>query len=932
MKRIVLTLLIVLITSGWLFANHWTPNSGSYEDNMTFTGIVQINGVEQLSISLEVGAFCGEECRGSGMTTYFAPTQHYVVMMLIYGSNGDQLTFKLYDHNLNQEIDMASPDAITFTANGYGNMVDPYILNFTADYDITATANPVEGGTVAGAGAYNQGTMATLTATPNMGYTFINWTKNGMEVSTNAVYRFTVNEPSSFVANFSSNHWIPDITSYEDNMTLTGIIQINGVEQRSKSLEVGVFCGEECRGSGRPMYLASTNRYFVQILVYGENDDRLTFKLYDHELNQELDLASPEAITFVANGYGSIVSPYVLNFTTVFDIMVTADPADGGTVTGAGIYNKGATATISTTPNMGYTFINWTKNGEVISNEAIYSFIVNESGEYVANFSVNHWLPNITSYEDNMTLTGIVRIDGVEQQTTSLEVGVFCGDECRGSGGLVYCAPIQRYIVQLLIYGTDEDQFTFMLYDHELDQELYMYSSGIVAFSPDGYGSLTSPYVLDFLIKDSYEVTVKAEPADGGIIAFGGRKNREDRLVYDFDDGTTQGWTILQGPNSTSPHNWMHSSEYTDDDLTDLGHNNTSGFMFSESYVGYDGVYPDNYLVSPQIQLGGSINFWVTDFDDLYGAEHFALAVSTDGNTDVDDFATVQEWTLHSKSERTGNTRNVYNGTWYEYTVDLSNYYGKGYVAIHHFDCFEQWMICVDDITIEEGENSISGIFYEEELCTVTATANEGYFFVNWTKNGEVVSTDTEYSFVVTEGVTLIANFTPSVTQQINLTQGSNWVSFNVDITLADLKAALVSALGNNASIAIKAKTKNTKYNNGRWVGQLNALDTSQMYIITVGADCNITLVGSRVNPAELSVPITSGSNWIAFPFDESRTVTEAFGSFPVDGDQVKSKTGNTKYNRGRWVGQLTTLQPGQGFIYVSASGDERILTFPTSK
>ena len=44
-----------------------------------------------------------------------------------------------------------------------------------------------------------------MTATPNEGYTFNNWTKDGVEVSTNAIYSFTVTEDAAFVANFSES-------------------------------------------------------------------------------------------------------------------------------------------------------------------------------------------------------------------------------------------------------------------------------------------------------------------------------------------------------------------------------------------------------------------------------------------------------------------------------------------------------------------------------------------------------------------------------------------------------------------------------------------------------------------------------------------------------------------------------------------------------
>ena len=407
MRRIILILCAVIVSNGWLMANHWTPNSAPYENNMTLTGIVQINGVEQQNTALEVGVFCGEECRGSDMVAYFAPTQHHVVQVLVYGENGDQLIFKLFDHNLNQELDLTSPEAITFTANGYGNLTNPYLLDFATIYEITATANPAEGGTVSGAGTYPQGATATLAATANVGYTFMNWTLGGEVVSNSPIYSFEVTEAASYVANFSGNHWTPNGALYENNMTLTAVVQINGVEQQTTALEVGVFCGEECRGAGRPVYFAPTQRYLVQLVVFGETGDQLTFKLFDHGQGIELDLVAPNPVTFTENGYGTLLNPYVLNFIETHEITVTANPAEGGTAEGAGTYNHGTTATLTATANTGYHFVNWTHVGEVVSNSPTFTFTVTEAANYVANFELNSYEITATANpEAGGTVTG----------------------------------------------------------------------------------------------------------------------------------------------------------------------------------------------------------------------------------------------------------------------------------------------------------------------------------------------------------------------------------------------------------------------------------------------------------------------------------------------------------------------------------------------
>ena len=53
-----------------------------------------------------------------------------------------------------------------------------------------------------GGGTYNHGAIATLTAEPNEGYRFINWTKGNQVVSSNPSYTFTVTEAGDYIANF----------------------------------------------------------------------------------------------------------------------------------------------------------------------------------------------------------------------------------------------------------------------------------------------------------------------------------------------------------------------------------------------------------------------------------------------------------------------------------------------------------------------------------------------------------------------------------------------------------------------------------------------------------------------------------------------------------------------------------------------------------
>ena len=66
-------------------------------------------------------------------------------------------------------------------------------------------------------------------------------------------------------------------------------------------------------------------------------------------------------------------------------------------------------------------------------------------------------------------------------------------------------------------------------------------------------------------------------------------------------------------------------------------------------------------------------------------------------------------------------------------------------------------------VTAENGTVEGAGDYEEGTEVTLTATAAEGYEFVNWTENEVEVSADAEYTFEVLEDRNLVANFKKSV-------------------------------------------------------------------------------------------------------------------------------------------------------------------------
>lgn len=76
--------------------------------------------------------------------------------------------------------------------------------------------------------------------------------------------------------------------------------------------------------------------------------------------------------------------------TPSYTVTVLPDPSDGhgGTVSGGGSYNSGASCTINATPNAnaGYYFVNWTSNLGGTASTQSYTFPVNSDVTWTAHF------------------------------------------------------------------------------------------------------------------------------------------------------------------------------------------------------------------------------------------------------------------------------------------------------------------------------------------------------------------------------------------------------------------------------------------------------------------------------------------------------------------------------------------------------------------
>jgi hypothetical protein len=229
------------------------------------------------------------------------------------------------------------------------------VANFAQDgvsYTIAARALPSNGGAVDGTGTFAGGTTRTVTAAPNDGFVFVNWTEGGQEVSTLPGYIFTLNADRDLVANFT-----PTPLTY-------------AVHLRASPSEGGTVGGDGTFAADSFRTVTATPTSGFAFVDWTEGGMQVsTSAVYGFPLSANRDL--------------------VANFTPIpvkYSVRVSALPNEGGMVTGEGSFAAGSSVTTTAVPNAGYRFVNWTEAGAEVCTSASYEFVLKGDRNLLANF------------------------------------------------------------------------------------------------------------------------------------------------------------------------------------------------------------------------------------------------------------------------------------------------------------------------------------------------------------------------------------------------------------------------------------------------------------------------------------------------------------------------------------------------------------------
>ena len=143
-------------------------------------------------------------------------------------------------------------------------------------------------------------------------------------------------------------------------------------------------------------------------------------------------------------------------------------------------------------------------------------------------------------------------------------------------------------------------------------------------------------------------------------------------------------WTIIDSDGDGN--NWTQFNPQNFSDSPFDAYDGSYGVM-SRSWQG-DALTPDNWLISPQVDLGGVLKYFIVD-DGGY-QETYRIYVSTTG-TNIADFQPITDDLLSPAST-----------TWTERTADLTAFEGqRGYIAFRQYNCTDQDFMIIDAVSIE---------------------------------------------------------------------------------------------------------------------------------------------------------------------------------------------------------------------------------------
>ncbi|MBR5982409.1 MAG: InlB B-repeat-containing protein [Bacteroidales bacterium] len=925
--------------TGYTFVN-WTENDVEVatDANYSFTATENRNLVANFQINTYVISADANPADGGTVNGAGNYTHGQTVTLSAVANTG--YNFVSWTENgsvvsTNAEYSFTATDSRTLVAN------------FEAiTYNISASANPVEGGTIDGTGDYTYGQNVTLTAVANTGYHFVNWTENGNEVSTDAEYSFTATEGRTLVANFEINTY-----------SVTAIA--NPTEGGNVSIDIA---------SQNDLYNYGTN-----LVITATANDGYHFVQWN-------DGVTTAQRTYMVDANAEFIAYFVQDEAAQYIIAVTANPTEGGSVEGAGIYQENENVVLIANANTGYTFVNWTENGNIVSTNASYSFVATANRTLVANFELNTYTISASvNPAESGTITGAGEYTHGQNVTliASANAGYTFvnwtedGTVVSNTASYMFAATTDRTLVAnfeintytITVSANPTEYGTVSgggIYTHgqsvtisAVANEGYIFvnwtENGFIV-SNDAEYSFTAASSRNFVANfgaTSYTITADANPTAGGTISGAGEYVPGQTVYltatanegYTFVNWTEDGSVVYTNPDYrfTAIANRTLVANFEINTYTILANSSpiaggtvegAGDYIYGQTAIltataneGYNFVnWTEN---DEEVSTDANYSFIVTGNRLLYANfQNRTLTVTAVANpTEGGIVEGADEYTYGQTATLTATANENYNFiNWTENDVEVSTEAEYSFTVtadrnlVANF-IYNELTICTITATanpIEGGTIDGAGDYTYGEAVSLTASANTGYHFVNWTENDAVVSVNENYSFTARENRNLVANFQRD--------------THTVYVTTNLLECGTVEGAGEytDGETATLIATANDNYHFVNWTESGEELSTEAEYSFVVTRDRYIVANFEY----EVSIDAVELGSISVYPNPTSGMFTVGLGA--IEGDvicQIVNANGSLVETREINVDQDTEIvfdcnvAPGVYFVRV-ISGD----------
>ena len=438
--------------------------------------------------------------------------------------------------------------------------------------------------------------------------------------------------------------------------------------------------------------------------------------------------------------------------TAKFNVTATAE---NGTVEGVGVYEQGTEATLTATPAEGYEFVNWTSGETVVSTENPYKFTVTADVALVANFKKAAPAMETVYFVNAQGWTGTIKAYAWEPVQNAAWPGAAATKEAEQIGGYdvySYTAEAGKY-ANVIFNGTGGQTA-----DLKWTAGKYYVLDGWYT-KEEAEAKLATPIVDEvvYFVNNKKWSKVNAyawEPANAAWPGKAATKEAEqiggfDVYSYSAAPGTYQKVIFNDGgSNQTADMVW------------------TAGkYIVNNKW--YTKEEAEAALAAPVVTtwtMVGDKALFGTDWD--LNATANDLVKQEDGSwvlTLTNKTLAAKSYEYKAAKDRSWTTT-VPGGNNAKLTISKAGQYDVTFTlnaAATSVTAKATYIPAKYNVTVttENGTVTGAGEYEEGATATLTATAAEGYEFVNWTVGEEVVSTENPYSFVVTADVALVANF-----------------------------------------------------------------------------------------------------------------------------------------------------------------------------